>query len=145
MRGEGPEVLAFNTVTGKLTESELVRVRADFGKAETASNGLKISVVGMRERLGERHVRTSAQRDGFLAGDNFFTQSGKRHGNLDSGAGLRAFTERQLLIDHGKNASAGGINGNDGTVHVAQSVDSGLAHYGIFTFNDVAVGVVVRK
>ncbi len=138
-------MLAFDAVTGKLAESELVRVKADLGKAETASDGLKISVVGMRQRLRKSHVCASAERDGFFTGNNFFTQPGQRHGDLDSGAGLRAFTERQLLVDHGKNASAGGINGDDGTVHIAQRINSGLAHNGIFTFNDVAISDVIGK
>ena len=145
MIGEGAEMLAFNAVTGKLTESKLVRVIADLGKAEAASDGLKISVVGMRQRLGKASCARVRRARWILPGNNFFTEAGQRHGNLDSGTGLRAFTERQLLVDHGKNASAGGINGDDGAVHVAQRINSGLAHHGIFTFNDVAVSNVVGK
>src|ERR1051326_1404040 len=143
MRGEGAEVLAFNAVTGQLAQSKLVRVIADFLEAEAAPDGLKVSVVGVRQRFSKRHVRAAAKRDLFLPGNNFFTQTGQRHGDLDCGARLRAFTERQLLVDHGKNASAGGINGDNGAVHVAQRINGGLAHNGIFTFNNVAVGVVV--
>src|ERR1051325_2737496 len=80
MIGEGAEMLAFNPVAGKLTESKLVRVIADLLETETTSNGFKISVVGMRESLRKTHVRASAQRNGFLTGNNFFTQSGQRHG-----------------------------------------------------------------
>ncbi len=80
-----------------------------------------------------------------FTGNDFFTQPGQRYGDLDGGAGLRAFTERELLVDHGQDASAGGINGDDGAVHVAQSFNRGLAHDGIFAFNDVAVCIVVTK
>src|SRR5438270_11152764 len=119
MIGERAKMLALDAVTGKLAEPELVRIKTDFGKAETASDGLKISVVGVRQRLRKSHVCASAERDGFLTGNNFFTEAGQRYGDLDSRAGLRAFTQRQLLVDHGENASAGGINCDDSTVHIA--------------------------
>src|ERR1700704_1210060 len=66
MRGEGAKVLAIDTVTGKLAQAKLMGVIADLGKAETASNGFKVSVVGVGKRLGESHVRASAKRDGFF-------------------------------------------------------------------------------
>src|SRR5207245_3631804 len=109
MRGEGAEVLALNAVTGKLAQTELVGVIADLGEAKAASDGLKVSVVGVRQRFSKRHVRAAAERDFLFAGNDFFIQAGQRNGDLDGGTGLRAFTERQLLIDHGKDASAGGI------------------------------------
>src|SRR5258707_8636376 len=145
MGGEGAEMLAIDTVTGKLAQAELMGVIADLSEAESASNGFKVGVIGMRQRLRKTHVRASAQRDRFFAGDDFFIQARQSHSYLDGGAGLRAFTERQLLVDHGKNASAGGINGDDGSIHVAQSINGSLAHDGIFAFNDVAVGDVVGK
>src|SRR5690349_19354897 len=73
MIGEGAKVLAFNAVTGKLAQTELVGVIADLGEAETAADSLKVSVVGVRERFSERHVRAAAERDLFLRGNNFFT------------------------------------------------------------------------
>src|SRR5689334_12733397 len=143
--GEDAEVLAFNVVSGKLTEPELVGIIADLGKAKTATHGLKVSVVGVRERFRESHVRTAAEADGLFTGNDFFIQPGKSNSNLDGGAGLRAFTERELLVDHGQDASAGGIDGNDCAVHVAQGLNGSLAHDGIFTFNDVAICIVVTK
>src|SRR6185369_916934 len=40
-RGERAKVLTFNAVTGKLSQSELMGIKADLGKAETASDSLK--------------------------------------------------------------------------------------------------------
>src|SRR5438445_11355918 len=60
MRGESAQVLAFNAVTGKLAQTELVGVIADLGEAEAASDGLKVSVVGVRQRFSKRHVRAAA-------------------------------------------------------------------------------------
>src|ERR1700739_3233973 len=138
-------MFALNSITGKLAQSELVSVIAYLGKAEASPDGFKISVVGVRQSLGQAHVCASTQRDGFFTGNYFFTQAGQRHRDLDGGARLRALTQRQLLVDHGKNASAGGINGNDGAIHVAKRIDSGLAHDGIFALNDVAIGIVVTE
>src|SRR4051794_26510176 len=73
MRGKNSSVLAFNAVTGKLAQSKPVRVIADFLETEPASNGLKISVVGMRQRLRKAHVRASTESDGLFTGDDFFT------------------------------------------------------------------------
>ena len=61
-------MLAFNAVTGKFTESKLVRVIADLLETEAAADSLKVSVVGVRERLCKGHMRASTQRDGFLRG-----------------------------------------------------------------------------
>src|SRR6266404_5852193 len=55
-RGKYSKVLAFNVVTGQFAQAELVGVRADFGKAQAASHGLKISIVGVRQRLGQGHL-----------------------------------------------------------------------------------------
>src|SRR6185312_250208 len=51
--------------------------------------------------------------------------------------------ERQLLVHHGQDAAVGRVNGNDGAVHVAESVNRCLAHDRIFTRGDVAIGHIV--
>src|SRR6185312_13680190 len=102
-------------------------------------------VVGVGQGLSEVHLIMLAQIDFFFTGNHVFTEAGQRHGNLDGGAGLRASAERQLLVDHGENASVSGINGDDSAVHVAQRVNSSLANDRIFTGNNIAVSNVIGK
>src|SRR6185312_16777396 len=59
-------------------------------------------------------------------------------------AWLRASGEGQPLVDHGKNASIGGINGHHGSVHVPKSVQRSLANHGIFTPGVIAIGNISR-
>src|SRR5215472_7178367 len=145
MIGEFAEVFTLNVVSGELTQAELVGVFADLFKTQAASDSLKVSVVGVGEGFSEVHLRAAAEHDFFLAGNDLFTQTSQGHGDLDGGAWLRAFTQRQLLVDHGKDAAVRGVNGDDGAVHVAEGVNGGLANDGVFTFHGVAVGGVVRE
>src|SRR5262249_51130119 len=143
--GEGAEVLAGNVVSGKLAQAELVRVLADLFKAEATADGLKVGVVGAGQGFSEVHLRAAAETDLFFAGNDLFTQSSQGHSDLDGGAGLRAFAERQLLVDHGEDAPVRGVDGDHGAVHVAQGVNGGLADDGIFALDDVPVGEVVSE
>src|SRR5262249_28009116 len=143
--GEGADVLPGNVVSGKLAQAKLVGVFADLGKAEAAAHGLKVGVVGAGQGFGEVHLRAPAETDFFFAGNDLLAQRGQGHRNLDGGAGLRAFAQRQLLVDHGEDAAVRGVDGDHGAVHVAQGVNGGLADDGVFALDDVAIGDVVRE
>ena len=49
------------------------------------------------------------------------------------------------LVDHGKNAAAGRLNGDYSAVQIAQRIDRCLAHDGIFTGDGIAFGDVLGK
>src|SRR5215470_12932099 len=51
---------------------------------------------------------------------------------------LSAAGERKLLVDHRQDASTGRFDGDDGTVHVAKSINGCLANDWIFTGGDIA-------
>ena len=83
-------------------------------------------------------MRTAGELDWSVARNKAFAKRGQCDGKLDGRAGFCARRKRQLLVDHGQNASVGGIDHDGGAVHVAQGVDRGLADDRIFAGGDVA-------
>ena len=56
--------------------------------------------------------------------------------------GCAPLDECQFLVDHRQNAATGGLDGDHGSVHVAQCVDGCFAHNRVFPGDDVAVAGV---
>src|SRR5215470_5773517 len=114
-------------------------------KAESAAQRFKIEVVRLRQGFGKRHVcaRTNLYRS--IPGDDAFTQGCEPNRQLDGGTRSRALSESQLLVHHRQNASTGRIDRNHGPIHVAQGIDSSLAHDGIFTCRDITRGQIARS
>ena len=139
------QVLALNVVAGQLAQSKLVRVVADFFKAQLAADRFKIGVVGMRQRLSQIHFRPAAQLDFRIFGDQVLAECSQRHGNLDRRAGLRSAGQGQPLIHHGQNASAGRLNGNHGAIHVAKGFNCCSSNHRVFTAGTVAFRDVAGK
>ena len=52
--GVDAELFAGDVVAGEFAEAELIRVVLHALKAESAAESLKVEIVGVRERLGER-------------------------------------------------------------------------------------------
>ena len=100
-------------------------------KAEFAAHFFKVEIVAFGQRLGHVHAKAGKLHRG-IAGDKALRERGEGHGELDGRAGFRARRERQLLVDHGQDSAVGGIDDHGGAVHVAESVDCGLANYGVF-------------
>src|SRR5581483_3266925 len=132
-----------DVIAGKLTESVKVCIVRDLLKSKLAAESFEVGVIRMCEREGEVHVITPAETHLRFLGDNAFTEGRKRHRQLDCRAGLGSARERHLLIHHGQNAPAGGLDREDSTIHIAQCVDGRLTHNGIFTCSDVAVRNVI--
>src|SRR5215475_3544345 len=114
-------------------------------KAESAAHRFKIEVVRLRQGFGKRHVcaRTNLYRS--IPGDDAFTQGCEPNRQLDGGTRSRALGESQLLVHHRQNASTGRIDRDHGPIHVAQGIDSSLAHNGIFTRCDITRGQIVSS
>ena len=93
---------------------------------------------------GQIHPAAAAQGDLGVFCDQVFAQCGQSDRKLDGRAGLRTARKRQFLVHHGQHAAAGGLDGEHGAVHVAQSVDGGLADDRIFAGGDIAVKAVVQ-
>src|SRR5215472_972426 len=138
-------MFALNVVAGKLAQPELTSVIADLREAQLPADRLKVCIVGLSQGSGEVHLRTAAQAYFGGTGHDVLAERGEGHSQLDGRAGLRAFGESQLLVHHGQDASAGRINGHDGAVHVAQSINGSLADRGIFARVAVAFGDVSGK
>ena len=83
-------MLAGNVVAGQLAQAELRSVVAHTLEAQFAAQFLKVEVVALGQRLGHIHAEAS-QLHRRIARDNAFRESGKGHGKLDGGAGLRAW------------------------------------------------------
>ncbi len=106
-------------------------------KTKLAAQLLKVKVVALGKRLGHVHAETG-ELHRCVARNQSLRERRQGHRELDGGAGLGAGRERQLLVDHGQNAPVGGIDDHGGAVHVAQSVDGGLADHRILAGCDVA-------
>ena len=99
----------------------------------------------MRQRFGEIHAAAASQRNFSLLIDDAFAQRRQCHRELDRRARLRAARQRQLLVDHGQNASAGRFDRHHGAVHVAERINGCLTNHRVFTRSHVAFGNVARK
>ena len=138
-------MFAGNVVTREFAKSKLVGVVSDFFKTKLASERFEISVVGMRERRGQIHPAAAAESNfGFLR-NQAFAQCRESDGKFDGGAGLSAAGKSQLLVHHGQDASAGGFNGDDRAVHVAQRVYGSLTYHGIFAGRNVTGSQCLRR
>ena len=129
-------------ITGKLAESELMRVVLHFFEAELASDRFKVSVVGVRQRLGKIHAAAAAERNLSSLVDHTLAQRRQSDRKFDGGAWLRAARKREPLVHHGEDASAGRLNCYHCAIHVAQRIDCRLTDYRIFagryvTFSDI--------
>ena len=111
---------------------------ADAVESKAAAEGFEVGVVGVGQSLGEVEVITAAEVHRSVFVDDAFVEGGEGNGELNSGAGLGAAGERELLVDHGENAAIGRIDGDDGAVHVAEGIHSGLANDGILTGGNVS-------
>ena len=131
------ELFALDLVAGEFAKAELGGVVADAVKAEFAAQFFEVEVVALGQRLGHVHAE-SGELDRGVAGDETFRERGQGDGELDGGAGLGAWGEGQLLVDHGKDASVGGVDDHGGAVHIAESVNGSLADDGVFSGSDVA-------
>ena len=77
--------------------------------------------------------------------DEALFEGGEGDGELDGGAGLGAGGEGELLVDHGEDAAAGGVDGEGGAVHVAEGFNGGGANDWVFPGGDVSGGLAVSE
>ncbi len=134
--GINAQLFAGDVVPRQFAQAELVGVVANALKPQFAAQFLEVEVVALGQRLGHVHAETR-QLDHGVAGNQAFRQSRHGHGELDGGAGLGAGRESQLLVDHGQDAAIGGVDDHRCAVHVAESVNGGLANDRVFAGSHV--------
>ena len=140
--GIAAQLFAGNVVSGKFAESVFMSVVGDFLKTEFASDSLEVGVVGVGNRGRKIHAAAAAESDFGVLRNQAFAQRGQGDRKFDGGARLRAARKSQLLVHHGQHASAGGFDCDDGSIHVAQRVNRGLAYDRIFAGRNVTGGNV---
>ena len=99
------QVLAFDVIAGQFAHAKHVSVAADADEAKFASQGLKISVIRVRQSIGQVHVRAASELELHVFSDQAFFQPRERDCNLEGRARLRSFRKGELLVHHGENAS----------------------------------------
>ena len=117
-----------------------MRVVLHLLESEFASDGFEVGVVRMRQCRGEIHAAAAPERDFRFLVDHTFAQRRQSHGKFDGRAGLRTARKRELLVDHGEDASAGRLDGDHSAVHVAQGIDCRLTNDGVFPGSHVTFG-----
>ncbi len=138
------ELLAIDVIAGQLAQPELRGIVANAFETKLAAQFFKVEVVALGQRV--RHVHAeSGQLHRRVARHQPFAQRRQRHRKLDRRARLRARRERQLLVHHGQDAPARGINHHGGPVHVAQRVDRSLPDYWILSGRDVTLKNVALR
>ena len=131
------ELLPFNVVSGQFAEAKLRGVVANALETQLAPQFLKVKIVAVRDRFRHVHAETG-QPHRRVARNQAFRKRCQRHRELDRRAGLGARRKGQLLVHHGQNAPVRRVDHNRGAVHVAQGIDSRLAHHRIFARRIVA-------
>src|SRR5579883_1543842 len=121
-----------------------MRVVMNFFEAEVAAQRFKVGIVRVRQRSSQIHAIAATKVNRSVFCDDAFTQRGKCDRKFNSRAGLCAGRKRELLVHHGENASAGGLDGDNGSVHIAKRVNRSLTDNWVFTSGDIAFGDVSR-
>ena len=132
-------------IAGEFSQPVGVCVMGDLSEPKLPAERLKVSIVRVRQCQRKIHVAAAAQPNFRFFGDNSFAQRCKRDRQLNGRAGLGTTRKRQFLINHGEDAAAGRLNCHHRTIHVAKSVNCGLAHDWIFARSGVTVSNVTRK
>src|SRR5579863_8648712 len=130
-------MLFWKVVAGELAKAEEAGVFRDGFKTHAAAELLEKHVVGVSHGLGEVHVLAAADLEHGFAGNDVFLEGGDGDGRLDRGARNVAVTKCNFLIDYRKNSAGVGIDGDDGAVVAAESLDGGFADDGVVKGGDV--------
>src|SRR5579872_2383094 len=115
----------------------------NFFKSQITAQCLEVGVIRVSQCGREVHSIASAKMNRRVFGDDAFAQGSERDRKLNGRAGLRARRECKLLVHHGENASAGGLDGNYGSIHVAERINRGLTNHWIFAGGHVAFRDVI--
>src|SRR6266849_5922849 len=124
-------MLVGKIVASEFAEAEEAAVFGNGVKTHAAAELFKENVVGMRKSFGEIHVLAAADFEHGVAGDYIFFESGDGDGGLDGGARDVAVAKRNFLIYNREDAAGIGIDGDDGAVVAAESINHRFAHDGI--------------
>jgi hypothetical protein len=110
----------------------------DLLKAEALADGGEVGVVGNGEGVGEVDGGAAADFEGGGAFDDTLVQAGEGADQLNSGAGLEAGAEGELLIDDSEDAAGFGVADDDGAVVGPQGVNGSAADGQVFAIDDIA-------
>src|SRR5581483_8946811 len=86
----------------------------------------------------EIHLAAPPQSDRGILSDQIFAERSQGHRKLDRGTKLRATRQGELLIHHGKDASAGRLDGDHCAVHVAQGLNRYRTNHRVFPADLIA-------
>ena len=126
----------FGVDAGRLSESEHLRVGNHFRISQTRANRLKITVVGMRQRVVEIH-RETAGVDFAVFVDDVFVDSGDGGHEFNRRTRFKTVANRPILIDDGQNFSRLRFHHENRSGVISERVDGGGANFQIFAFDIV--------
>ncbi len=122
-RRQRPGLFLRKVVAHALAEAEHLVVFNHPVKTELRAHLLKEIVVRMRQGFRQAYVTPGTYANHGVPGNHAFLQSRNRDEWLDCGTRLEARGKRHLLVHHGKNATARGINSHHRTFFMTQRVE----------------------